>query len=409
MGERAIALAFTARFTDEVLSGAWTVLAPTFRVVFGLSLVQVGLLAQVVEWVALLVEPVTAAMIDLWSRRRLISGGALALAVSLAAMAGAGSYGWLLVAFAAYGVGSGPLCHTADIVVVESFPAAPERAYARATFLDTAGAFFGPGLIAGALALHVSWRPVLLALAGGAALYAALASVTEFPPPPRVRHPDRRLVAEVASGLRAAVAHPGVRRALTVLLCFDLFESAFVLKYIWLHDQVGLSLPVVALWATVEQGVDLVALGLLDRWLGRRPAATAFRMAASALVVLPAAWVLAPGVAGRVMLGIPLAFARILIWPLAKADSLTADAELAGAAQAVTALFPVIPFALLQSRFAEALGIGPALAVTGAIGAAAMLVASREGRRGRGGPARRARRLRRPGSPRGGPARRSRE
>ena len=408
-GDRAIALAFTARFTDEVLSGAWTVLAPTFRVVFGLSLVQVGLLSQVLEWVALVVEPVTAAMIDLWSRRRLIAVGALALAVSVAAMAGAPSYGWLLVAFAAYGVGSGPLCHTADIVVVESFPAAPERAYARATFLDTIGALLGPGLIAAGLALHVSWRPVLLALAGGAAVYAALALATEFPPPPRARRPDRRLPSEVATGLRAAVAHPGVRRALTVLLCFDLFESAFVLKYLWLHDQVGLSLPLVALWATVEQGVDLLALLLLDRWLGRRPAAAAFRLAASALVVLPAAWVLAPGVAGRVVLGIPLAFARTLIWPLAKAGALTADAELAGAAQAVTALFPIIPFALLQARFAQAVGIGPALAVTGAIGAVAMLVASREGPRGRGGPGRRARCRRRPYSPPGGPERTSRE
>lgn len=383
-------------------------LAPTFRVVFGLSLVQIGLLNQALEWAALVVEPVTAALIDLLSRRRLLTLGAAALAASLALMAGAPSYGWLLTGFVAYGVGSGPLCQTADVVVVECFAEAPERAYTRATFLDTTGALLGPGLIAGALALHVSWRPVLLALGAGAVLYAALASATEFPPPPRARQGDRRLLAEVTVGLRAAVAHPGVRRALIVLLCFDLFESAFILKYIWLHDQVGLSLPLVALWATVEQGVDLVALVLLDRWLGRRPAAAAFRLAATALVVLPAAWVLAPGVAGRVVLGIPLALARTLVWPLAKAGALTADAELAGAAQAVTALFPIIPGALVQSRLAEAVGIGPALAVTGAVGAGAMLVASREVPRGRGGPARRGRWRRRPCSPPGGPGRRSR-
>ncbi len=37
---------FVARLTDEVLSGAWTVLAPTFRAVFRLSLIQIGYRAR---------------------------------------------------------------------------------------------------------------------------------------------------------------------------------------------------------------------------------------------------------------------------------------------------------------------------------------------------------------------------
>ncbi len=378
VAERAIALAFTARFTDEVLSGAWTVLTPTFRRVFRLSLVQIGLLSQVLEWVAVGVEPVTATMIDFHSRRRLLFLGATVLTVSMLTMASARSYGWLLLGFAAYGLGSGALCQTADVLVVESFPAAAERAYARATFVDTTGALLGPGLIAAAAVTGISWRLVLAAVAGAAAAYAAAAWATDFPPPPRARDGEKEpILAAVVAGIRSAVASPQIRRPLIVLFCFDIFETAFVLKYIWLHDSVGLSTSAVALWAVIEQVVDLVALVLLDRWLATRAARQVLQVAAAALVVLPAAWVLAPGVAGRIAVGVPLTFAHALLWPLAKAESLTADAELAGAAQAVTAIFPIIPFALAQSALAEAVGIGPAMAVTAALGAASMLLASR--------------------------------
>ena len=124
VSDRAKLLVFSARFTDELLSGAWTVLMPTFRAAFGLSLVGVGVLAQGLNWVALTVEPVTTTLIDISSRRRLIGFGAAALAVSLALMGSAQSFWWLLGGFVVYGVGSGPLAHTADVVVVEAFPAA---------------------------------------------------------------------------------------------------------------------------------------------------------------------------------------------------------------------------------------------------------------------------------------------
>jgi hypothetical protein len=171
--------------------------------------------------------------------------------------------------------------------------------------------------------------------------------------------------------------NPGARRWLLVLLCFDIFEAAFVLKYIWLHDVVGLSQPLVALYAAGEQIVDLVALVLLDRWLEKRDAAQIFRLAALALLALPTAWVAAPGVVGRIAVGIPLAFAHTLIWPLAKAKSLTAVPELGGATQAITALFPILPLILVEARSASAFGVGPAMAVTATLGALLMLVAVR--------------------------------
>jgi MFS family permease len=377
VSDRAVALVFVARFADEVLSGAWTVLSPTFRVVFRLSLVQVGFLSQVLEWVALAVEPVAALQIDLRSRRPIMAIGAFALATSVLVMGLAPSFLVLGLGFAVYGLGSGPLAFTADVVVVEAFPFDAERAYSRATFLDTVGALAGPGLVALAAAAGVSWRVLLVALGACAACYGVGLGATRFPPPSHVPQPGHPWALRVLANGRSVLSNARGRSWLLVLLCFDLFEAAFLLKYIWLHDTVGLSQPLVAAYAAGEQIVDLVALLLLDRWLAKRDVGQVFRVAATALVVLPPLWVAAPGLAGRVVLGIPLAFAHTLIWPLAKARSLTAVPELGGATQAITALFPILPLALIEARLATAVGVGPAMAATATAGALFMLLAVR--------------------------------
>jgi MFS family permease len=375
--DRAISLAFTARFVDEVLSSAWDVLTPTFRRVFGLSLVQIGLLDQVLTWVALVVEPIAGVLIDLRSRRLLMGFGAAAVGASLLVMAGAPTFAVLLVGFALYGLGSGPLAHTADVVVVETFADNAERAYGRATFVDTCGALAGPALIAAAGFAGVSWRVVLAMLGACAVAYAFAIRSTSFPAPPRVHNGDRHPVRDMVDNVLTVLRHVEARRALLVLFWFDLFETAFLLEYVWLHEEVGLSEPAVAVYAAAAQVVDLVALVALDRWLTRWDGARILRLAAVALIVLPTAWVAAPGIAGRILVGIPLSLAYAVVWPLAKSRSLTAIPDLAGATQAISALFAVVPLAIVQAAFSEAIGIGPAMAITGALGAAAMLVTLR--------------------------------
>jgi MFS family permease len=287
-------------------------------------------------------------------------------------MALAPGYWPLLVGFALYGVGSGPLCHTADVVVLESFPKDPERAYSRASVLDTTGALLGPAAISAALLAGLSWRTVLLVLAASVGAYAWSARSAAFPPPPRTRRDGESVLRAFVSGVRSAVAHPEIRRALLVLLAFDLFEAAFVLQYVWLHDDVGLSEPAVALWAVGEHLVGVVALLVLDRSLSDRMPARILQAATAVLVVLPAAWVAAPGVVGRIVIGIPLAFATAIVWPLAKSRSLTVAPELAGATQAVTTLYPILPLALVEGWLAATIGTGVAMAATAAVGAALM-------------------------------------
>lgn len=364
----------SARFVDELLFGAVEVLLPTLRRAFGLGLFQVGLLLQVLEWVALGVEPLAASTIDHSSRRRLLAGGAAAVTAAILLMAAASSYAVLLLGFAAYGVGSGPLCHTADVVVTESFPDDADRAYGRATVLDTCGALLGPAVVALTLLVGASWRWALLACCAVGAVHTTLSWRSSLPPPSRSRAEGHSLLREFAVGARQAVAHPALRRALAVLFAFDLLESAFLLEYVWLHDEAGVPEAGVAVWAMGEQAVAILALLALDRLLQRHAAEAILRAAAAALVVLPAAWAIAPGIAGKAAASVPIAIATAMIWPLAKSASLTAAPELAGAAQAVSTLFPVIPLAFVQSWLADATGLGAAMAVTAASGAGAVLL-----------------------------------
>ncbi|HEX4906775.1 MAG TPA: MFS transporter [Acidimicrobiales bacterium] len=371
--DRAVAVAFTARLVDEVLSGAWDVLSPTFRRVFGLSLFQLGLLWQVLDWVALVVEPISASSIDHTSRRRLLAFGGAFCAASVATMAVAPSYGVLLLGFALYGVGSGPLAHTADVVVVECFPGNAERAYSRSTMLDTIGALLGPALIAAAGFADVSWRIVLVALAVMAAVHARTAARATFPEPARTRAHGESVLRALVTGVHAALRERAIRRSLAVLLAFDAFEVAFVLEYVWLHDDVGLSEPQVALWAAAFYAVDLIALLVLDRWLEDREPRRILRAASAALIVLPALWVAAPGIGGKILVGIPLTFVSTFVWPLAKARSLTAVPDLAGSTQAITTLFAILPLTLAETWLATAIGIGPAMAITAGAAAALMV------------------------------------
>jgi MFS family permease len=373
VSDRAVALVFLARFVDEILSGAWTVLAPTFRRAFGLSLVQVGLLTQVVEWVALVVEPPAATLIDLRSRRALISFGGICVGVSTLLMGVAPTYASLLAAFAVYGFGSGPLAHTADVVIVEEFAGDADRAYARATFLDTVGALAGPGLVALVAITGLGWEALLVILGAGAIAYATALGATRFPPPPHARHESGPLLRAMATNVRKAVSTPASRRALLFLLFFDVFESAFVLKYVWLAEAVGMRQSGAALYAVGEQVIALGAIVVLDRVLKVRSPTSILRFASALLVVIPGVWVAAPGIAGRVAIGTLLAAVQALVWPVAKSRALAAAPGVAGAVTAVTTLYAALPLALIQAQLAQSFGVGRAIAVTAAVGAALML------------------------------------
>jgi MFS family permease len=375
LSDRAVVLALLARCADEVLSGMLLVLTPAIRSAFDLSLVQAALLLQVLGWVALVVEPVANLLVDHRSRRALLTWGAAWVAVAAVLLGVAPVYAVAVGAFAAYGLGSGPLAFTAGVVLVESFPDDSERVFARATLVDTAGALVGPLLVAGALAVGASWRLPLLLAGAGAAAYAVSVGLTRWPAPPR-QHGER-LLAGVKASLAAVARSAAARRWLVFLFAFDVFEAPTALRYVWLHDHVGLSEGAVALYASAEQVAALVALVLLDRWLRRAAWSVVLTGSCVALVVLTPAWLYLPGTALKLAFGMVLAAASALPWPIAEARSLTSVPGCAGAVAAVTTLFPLVPVTLAVAIAGRALGLTAGLFVAMVAGSLAMLAASR--------------------------------
>jgi MFS family permease len=381
--DRAILVGFGARFTDELAAGLFEVLSPTLRRTFGLSLAAVTLLYQVLNWVALVVEPPAALLIDVRSRRTLMSLGATCFGIAFLLMGTAVSYGMLIGGFAVYGLGSGPLVGTADVVLVEAFPADPERAYSRGTMIDTVGALLAPALVAVASWLGLSWRLPVVAVGVGSLLYAGVIASTAMPHPAKIAALDRpnpdgpdrpdRLATQLRANARQVLSDPGARQWLLFLLGFEVFEAALVLRYVWLHDHVGMSQGQVALYAIAEQVATLASLALLDRSLARRDSRPVLFAACVGTLVLFPAWLAAPGIAGRLLVGLPLTACTTMLWPIAKARSLVSIPGRAGAVSAVANLIAIIPLALGFGVLAEAIGLTAAMLVLG-VPAACLLV-----------------------------------
>ena len=386
MSDRAIALAFLGRFTDELLSGVFTVLTPTFRRVFDLSLVAVALLSQVLEWVALVVEPPASMLIDVRSRRVLLAAGALVIGASMVVIGVAPGYDALLVGFALYGLGSGPLAHTSDVVIVESFPADSERVFSRATFADGIGALLAPLLVAAVAWTGLSWRVAPVAVGVWGLVYGRAMAATAFPAPAGRGDGAATLLRELWGNLREVLASADARRWLLFLLWLNVLEAPDVLEYVWLVEDVGMSQAGVAAYAVGEQVVGLASLLWLDRWLERRDVKRVLVFVIVGLLVVYPAWLYAPGVWGRVVLGIPVAFLWYMLWPIGRARALTSVPGRAGAVTAVTTLFAVLPLALMFGGLAEAVELRMAMLLVTVPGLLLLLLTS-VARLGAGSPA----------------------
>jgi MFS family permease len=347
LDDRATVLAMFARFTDEVGSGLLLVLTPTFQTRLRLSVVQVGWLLQALFSTAALVEPVAGAAIDVFRRRPLLVWGATGWAAALLLAAGATSFGWLLAAFALVGVASGPLAHTADVLLVEAHPSAVERVTSRTTVLDTTGALLAPAAVAAAGWSGVDDR-VLLVAAGAAALgYAVLLATSVFPPPPR-RHDGLGLVAQVRDNVRAVVSDRMARSWLLALVLQEVLGLSELFEPVWLQDTVGASQPLVAVHVAVGMGATLVGLLVLDRLLVRYRSTAILLVASLASAVLYPAWLLAPGFALKLLLVVPRNLALAPLWPILRSRSLAAIPGAGGATTSLSSLLGLVP---LQAAF----------------------------------------------------------
>jgi MFS family permease len=366
--DRVVVLAVFGRFVDELASGLLLVLLPTVQARLGLSVTQVGWLLQAIDGAAAVVEPVTAAAVDITHRRPLLVVGALGWSAALLLVAGAPSYGWLLLAFVLVGMTSGALALTTDVLLVELHPGDEERIGARQTMLDTVGALLAPAAVA-----VTTWSgadPRLpLVVAGAVVLgYAGLLAATAMPDPPGAEavvgdpaRPARRAWHQLRSNAAHVARDREVRPWLLALFGEALMAVPSLFVPVWLAGAVGASQTAVAVHVGVELAASLVGLALVDRWLQRWDGRAILTASAIAALVTYPVWLLAPGIAAKVVLIVPVTLAVTPVWPLARARALTAVPGRGGATLAVTSLFGALPLAALVGWLGDRLGLAPVM------------------------------------------------
>jgi len=128
------------------------------------------------------IEPIAGLLIDIWKRRWLMAFGAAGVGIATVVMGVAPTFTILLLGFAIYGLASGPLAHTADVVLVEAYPKAPDRIFTRATLLDNFGALLSSLLVSITFILRLEWRWLMIALGLSGLIYAVIIFTTRFPP-----------------------------------------------------------------------------------------------------------------------------------------------------------------------------------------------------------------------------------
>ena len=372
--DRTVWVGLFGRFTDELLAGLFSVLTPTFRQLFGLSLPQAALLVQLLEYVALVVEPVAALLNDVWQRKWIMAFGALFCGLALITMGLAPTFIVLAVGFALYGIGTGPLAHTADILLVETHPDAPDRIFNRSTILDTIGALLAPLLVSAVFFLGLDWRWLVIVAGGVGVLYAWIIGRTNFPPVTSEDEAPSSLFSTLRQNLKTVLSDTTARGWLIFLFLLNIFEAPQFLRPIWLNETVGMSQTLIGSYVAFEFAISFLALLLLERLRERISAQRVLVFSLITLLICTPFWLLLPGIATRFLLTIPITTAQTMLWPISKGQSLAAVPGKSGAITAVTSTFSIVPFAVFFGLLAEALTHTNAMLVTYTVSVLALLL-----------------------------------
>jgi MFS family permease len=360
--DRLVAVLLSARFMDEVLSGLPEVLMPTMRAHFGLSYTQISLLSLALNYVAAIIEPINGLLIDLWKRPWLMAWGAAGIGLATMVMGAAPTFAILLLGFALYGLASGPLAHTADVVLVESYPEAPDRIYSRATILDTLGALISPLLVSLVFFLRLDWRWLMIGLGFSSLLYAVIILGTRFPSAVN-RHRPAELgwVRALRESLWAVLGNRQAWSWLLFMFVLAVLESPFHFTTVWLREQVGMSQALIGVYRVVEMAVSIVSLVFLERWLARMGYRRILLWTSFALLILYPIWLLTPGIWQRFLLSLPISFLFTFYWPIGKAQSLASVPGRGGTVTAIQSLLGLIPLPLFFGLLAEATSLTSAM------------------------------------------------
>jgi MFS transporter, FSR family, fosmidomycin resistance protein len=354
----AVALFLAVEVLDELVFGAREAAWPLIRRDLGLSYAEVGLLLGIPVYASMLTEPALGVLGDSRWRRPVVGAGGVAFVAAVLGAALSQSFWPLLLSLVVLFPASGAFVSLSQATLMDLDPEGRERNMARWSVAGGIGAVVGPLAIAAVAGWGGGWRWVFGAFAMlGIVL---LVSVIRAWPARTTGAPSRPSVRKALG----AVRRPTVLRWLVVLECANLMTDV-VLGFLALYfvDEVGTSAKVGGLAVAVWTAVGLVGgLGIVA--LLRRVSGLAYlRASAPAAAILFAAFLLAPGVAAKIVLVAFLGLAASGWYSIPKARLYAALPGQSGAALALGSLAGIVrgvaPLAI--GLVAQRYGLGTAM------------------------------------------------
>jgi FSR family fosmidomycin resistance protein-like MFS transporter len=295
---------------------------------------------------------------DTRRRAALLGVGGLAFALSAALTAAATGFWPLLLALVIGNPATTAFVSVSQAGLMDSDPPARERNMARWTLAGSVGVVAGPAVLAAALTVGAGWRGAMLALAAAAVPLAWAA--------PRIVRPGSGALT-VATGLRGAVAalrRGEVLRWLAVLassdLMLDVLHGFLALYFV---DVVGMTPVRAALALTVWTAASLAGDALLLLILRRVGGTRYLRATALATALVFPAFLLAPGLAPKLVALAALGLLNSGWYAIPKAGLYAALPDRSGTAIAVGSVKGWVgALVLLALGFsAEGVGLAPTM------------------------------------------------
>ena len=365
-GLRAFALALLAiEFLDELADGSWQAARPLIRDELALTYAQIGLLLSVPKLVGNLLEPAIFITGDTPRRHALVLWGGAGYTLALLLVAASRGFASLLLAFVAFNPAAGAFVGLAQAALMDAAPARREQNMARWVFAGSLGVLCGALAVNAAVALGAGWRGWYVALA---LLTLALTVAVGRLKPAHAAAGDG---ADARGGLKAgalaawrALRRVEVWRWLVLLeladLMLDGLHGYLALYFVDVagagRARVGL---IVAFWSGVSLAGDLLLIPVLEHMRGL----SYLRWSARVMLLLFPAFLLAPGVAAKLVLVALIALANSGWYSILKAQLYAALPGRSGAALALHNVAglggALIPFAV--GLAAERFGLGAAM------------------------------------------------
>ena len=188
-------------FLDELHYGLQSAALPAIHTDLALTYAQIGLLLGLPKIAGTVIEPFLMLLGDSSWRKKLVVGGGIGIIVALLLTASSTSFLTLLLAFIVSFPASGAFVSLSQATLMDLNPGRTSQMMARWTAAGSLGNVLGPLVLAGGLALAMSWRWAF----AGLALTAFILTIILLPQ----SITDRKLIGE-----RTDETHPGELRGL---------------------------------------------------------------------------------------------------------------------------------------------------------------------------------------------------